>query len=107
MFRSSRFVRNVNLLFALSIFMLVLAGCGGSSSSSNKLDGVYHGGAMTITLKDGKATVVIAGESQTLDYKVEGKTLRIVNPREGDATFTINDDGTLSGQLGTLSRNPA
>jgi hypothetical protein len=103
MFTSSRFVRRLIIIFTAGIFTL---GCGGSSSS-NKLDGVYHGGATTITLKDGKATVQIGGESQTLDYKVEGKTLRIINPKEGDATFTINDDGTLSGQLGMLSKNPA
>jgi uncharacterized lipoprotein YehR (DUF1307 family) len=106
MFTPSRLIRSSIALFTLSIIMLALAGCGGSSSS-NKLDGVYHGGATTITLKDGKATVQIGGESQMLDYKVEGKTLRIVNPKEGDATFTINDDGTLSGQLGTLAKNPA
>src|SRR5689334_1653311 len=56
-----------------------LAGCP-SGSSAKKLDGVYHADAspIVITLKDGKATVTIAGESQTMDYKVEGSKLTIV-----------------------------
>jgi len=96
--------------------VLVLAGCGGGSgekgsgsASGNKLDGVYHsagGGPITLTIKDGKATVLIANESKTLDYKVEGNKLTILNPQEGNIMFTINEDGTLNGELGVMSRNP-
>ena len=92
--------------------MLALAGCGGgggssAGSSSKSLDGIYHaasGGPVTVTIKDKKATVQIAGDSKTLDYKVEGNKLTILNPKEGDVIFTINDDGTLTGELGLMKK---
>src|SRR4030095_2635062 len=98
----------------LSIVLLVVAGCGGGGSSSggasggNKLDGVYHGtagGPISLTIKDGKATLLVANESKTMDYKVEGKKLILLNP-EGNAEFTILDDGTLNGELGIMSKKP-
>jgi hypothetical protein len=70
---------------------------------------VYHaatGGPITLTIRGDKAEMQIAGESQTFDYKVEGKKLTILNPQEGDIEFTINDDGTLSGQLGLMTKTP-
>jgi hypothetical protein len=101
----------------LSIVLLVLGGCvggdkessSGASASGDKLDGVYHGalgGPITLTIKDGKATVLVANESKTLDYKVEGNKLTILNPQEGNLLFTINEDGTLNGELGVMSRKP-
>jgi hypothetical protein len=109
--------RALTSLFVLFI-SIALTGCpsGSSSSSSSSssgasssksLDGVYHGvtgGPLTITIKDNKATVQIAGDTKTLDYKVEGKKLTILNPTEGNIEFTINDDGTLSGQLGEMKK---
>ena len=86
------------------VISLGLVGCG----SSRGLDGVYHGAPgspITITLKGNKATVLIGNESKTLDYKVEGNKLTIVNPREGDLVLTINDDGTLTSELGVLTKN--
>ena len=93
----------------LSIVLLVFAGCGGGSASGDKLDGVYHGaggGPITLTIKGDKATVQIANESKILDYKVEGNKLTILNPQEGNIIFTINEDGTLNGELGVMSKNP-
>jgi hypothetical protein len=101
----------------LSIVLLALAGCtpGGSesskggSASGNKLDGVYHapgGGPITITIKDGKATVLVGNESKTSDYKVEGNKLTILNAQDGNMVLTINDDGTLNSELGVMSRKP-
>jgi hypothetical protein len=37
---------------------------------------------------------------------VEGKKLTIINPQEGDLVFTINDDGTLNGELGIMTKKP-
>jgi hypothetical protein len=92
----------------ISFLTFALIGCsGGASGDSSKLDGVYHGIAgspITITIKDGKATVLVANESKTLDYKVEGKKLTIINPQEGDIVLTINDDGTLNSELGVMSK---
>jgi len=88
----------------IALLTLAFVGCGGRS-----LDGVYHtvgGGPITITLKGDKATVQIANESKTLDYKVEGNKLTILNPQEGNLVFTINDDGTLNGQLGVMTKKP-
>ena len=86
------------------VISLGLVGCG----SSRNLDGVYHGAPgspITITIKDDKATVMVGNESKTLDYKVDGNKLTIVNPREGDLVLTINDDGTLNSELGVLSKS--
>jgi hypothetical protein len=85
---------------------LALAGCG---AGGRDFDGVYHGVAgspITITLKGNKATVLVANESKTLDYKVEGNKLTIVNPAEGNILLTINDDGTLNSELGVMSKKP-
>jgi len=90
----------------ISVLLLALVSCGGGSSN---LDGVYHGitgGPITITIKSGKATVQVGNESKTLDYKVEGNKLTIVDPKEGNLLLTINDDGTLNSELGVMSKKP-
>ena len=48
----------------------------------------------------------MANESKTLDYKVEGNKLTNLNPQEGNILLTINDDGTLNGELGVMSKKP-
>jgi hypothetical protein len=102
------FTRVFRHLVGLLVVYIVVAcvGCGGGSS---KLDGVYHGvtgGPITITLKSGKATVAVGTESKTLDYKVEGNKLTILDPKEGNVVFTINDDGTLNSELGVMTKKP-
>ena len=90
----------------VSVLFLALASCGGGSSN---LDGVYHGitgGPISITIKSGKATVQVGNESKTLDYKVEGNKLTIVDPKEGNLLLTINDDGTLNSELGVMTKKP-
>jgi len=95
---------SVLILCALACALaLSLAGCGGGK----KLDGVYHaasGGPVTITFKGNKATVDVGGEAKELDYKIEGTKVTILNPKEGDISLTINDDGTLSSPLGMLEK---
>jgi hypothetical protein len=92
----------------IGILTFALVGCSGAGGGgSSKLDGVYHGvggGPITITIKDGKATVQVANDSKTLDYKVEGNKLTIINPQEGNIVLTINDDGTLNSELGVMTR---
>jgi hypothetical protein len=92
-----------------SLLALSLAGCASKgSSTAKKLDGVYHqpgGGPATLTIKEGKAIMTIGTETQTLDYKVEGNKLTLLNPKEGDVVFTINDDGTLNSQLGSFTKS--
>jgi hypothetical protein len=103
--RSTAF-RHAVLGLIISLLSLTFVGCGGSGRN---LDGFYHGvtgGPITLTLKGSKATLQVANESKTLDYKVEGNKLTILNPGEGDMVFTINDDGTLNGELGIMTRKP-
>jgi len=102
----SQVFRHAVLGVIVSLLSLSLAGCGGSSSS---LDGLYHGvggGPITISIKGGKATFQVANESKTLDYKVEGNKLTILDPKEGNVVFTINEDGTLNGELGIMTKKP-
>jgi hypothetical protein len=103
---STSFFRQAFTGLVVSILIFALVGCSGAGGRN--LDGVYHGvtgGPISLTIKDGKATVQIANESKTLDYKVEGKKLTIINPQEGDLVFTINDDGTLNGELGVMTKS--
>ena len=105
---SSSSLRTIVASLTLAFLSIALTGCSNGGGGA-KLDGVYHaasGGPITITIRGDKAEVLIAGESQTLDYKVEGKKLTILNPQEGDLELTINDDGTLSSQLGLLTKTP-
>ncbi len=95
----------------LSVFALALAGCGGAGggggAAASKLDGFYRGvagGPITLNIKGGKATLGVANESKTLDYKVEGNKLTILDPQAGNIVFTINDDGTLNGELGIMTK---
>ena len=90
----------------ISCLSLAFVGCGGSSGN---LDGLYRGvagGPITISMKGGKATVQVANESRTLDYKVEGNKLTILDPKEGNVVLTINHDGTLNGELGIMTKKP-
>jgi len=100
-------VRRAVAGLVIGLLWLAVPGCN-KGSSNNKLEGIYHGtagGPITITLKGGKATVQLQNDTKTLDYKVEGNKLKILNPQEGDVEFTINEDGTLTGQLGVMSKN--
>jgi hypothetical protein len=98
-------LKSASVLLALALFVLVPIGCGDKHKS---LDGVYQsgGGPINLTIKDQKATVNVGGETKTLDYKVEGNKLIILNTQEGNIEFTINDDGTLTSPFGTLSKSP-
>jgi len=102
----SKVFRCAVLGLIICLLSLAFVGCGGSGRN---LDGLYHGvtgGPITISIKGAKATVQVANESKTLDYKVEGNKLTILNPGEGDIVFTINDDGTLNGELGMMTKKP-
>ena len=111
MTRPTSGIRGTFVSIAITLLALTLAGCPSKSSSgtANKLDGVYHspgGGPITLTIKDGKATMTMGTESKTLDYKVEGNKLTLINPKEGDVVFVINDDGSLNSEIGVLQKSP-
>lgn len=96
--------------FAIALLALSLAGCSSKNSTARKLDGVYHqpgGGPATLTIKGDKATMTIANESHTMDYKVEGNKLTLISPQEGNIVFTINDDGSLNSELGAFQKSPS
>jgi len=106
---STSLFRRAAACLVVSILSLVLVGCPGKGGDSRNLDGVYHGvtgGPITLTIKEGKAIFLVGNDSKTLDYKVEGNKLTILDPKEGDAVFTINDDGTLNSELGVFTRKP-
>lgn len=88
--------------FVLGLALAVTAaGCGG-----DQVQGTYHqtGGAMSLDFKGGKVTFNMLGDSKTLDYKVDGNSITITDPAEGNIVFTRNSDGTLNSGLGTFAK---
>ena len=100
--------RGVFTSLLVALLAISLVGCPSKGGSGRDLDGVYHqpgGGPATLTIKGSKATMTIGTESHTMDYKVEGNKLTIVDPKEGNVVFTINDDGSLNSELGVFQKS--
>ena len=98
-----RRLRLLSVLAAFSISVAVSA-CGGG----NSLEGTYlpaSGAPMTLDFVDGKVKVNMLGEVQTLDYTVEGDTVTILNPEDGNMVLTRNSDGSLTSPIGTFSKS--
>jgi hypothetical protein len=51
-----------------------------------------------------KVTVTIGTDRKVLSYKVEGDTVTVINPTEGNMVLLRNADGSLNSQLGVLSK---
>ena len=82
---------------------LGLVGCTG-----NGLDGTYRhtgGGPIALDFKGSKVTVNAMGDTKTLDYKLDGDKLTIINPTEGNLEFTRNSDGSLTGIWGVFAKS--
>jgi hypothetical protein len=100
--RTSIFTRIVVVSLA-GFIAIALAAC-----TDNRPQGTYHqsaGSPMVLDFKGDKVTVTLAGDSKTLDYKVDGDKITIVNPQEGDVVFTRNSDGSLNSALGTFVKD--
>jgi hypothetical protein len=83
----------------ICLICLTFGGCGGAG-----MEGTYHAGGMVLDFKGDKVTMTAMGESQTLDYKVDGDKVTIVNPKEGDLVLTRNSDGSLNSAFGTFTK---
>jgi hypothetical protein len=58
----------------------------------------------SIEFSGGKATLSdMTGHTETDDYTVEGNTVT-VKSKNGDVKFTIMQDGSLEGMLGTFKK---
>lgn len=89
-------------VLAIAFICLTMSGCNGDRT----LEGTYHhtGGApITLDFKGNKVTFTIAGESKTLDYKVDGDKVTIIDP-DGNVVFTRNADGSLNAPVGTFAK---
>lgn len=87
--------------FGVSVILTIaLGGCG----KGNDISGTYHGGNITMDFKDGKVKMNMLGDEKTLDYKVEGDKITIINPTEGDVVMTRNSDGSLNSAMGTFAK---
>jgi hypothetical protein len=81
---------------------VAIIGCG------SKVSGKYStsGGEMTIVFNSGQATLSdILGNTETADYSIDGKTVTIKTKDRGDLQFTLQDDGSLTGQGVTLKKS--
>ena len=93
-------------VWAVAFICLTMSACM-NTCGGKRLEGTYHhtGGApITLDFKGNKVAVTIGGESKTLDYKVDGDKVTIINPQEGDLGLTRNADGSLTGPLGTFAK---
>lgn len=97
--RMSRRDRLMAVCAAVVICLLVV-GCSGGDA----LQGTYHGGAMVLDFKGDKVVVTAGGESKTLDYKVEGDTVTLIDPAEGNVVLTRNADGSLNSAIGAFTK---
>jgi hypothetical protein len=69
------------------------------SCTCSDTPGTYsdRGGAITLELKSGgKATLTFMGDPASCIYKVDGKKL-LLDCKKEKLTFTIHDDGSLTG----------
>ena len=88
--------RKLVALAAVACLCCALTAC----SSSSKLAGTYHNqnGLATLQIKsDGTASLTAMGNTTACTYKVSGSQLAL-NCKDGNFTFLINDDGTLTSQ---------
>jgi hypothetical protein len=101
MFLPVRAIRGLGTFVLGLALAIAAAGCGG-----DQLQGTYHqtSGAMSLDFKGDKVTFNMLGESKTLDYKVDGNSITITDPVEGNMVFTRNSDGTLNSGLGTFAK---
>jgi hypothetical protein len=93
-------------VWAITFMCLTMSACK-SMCNGNGLEGTYHhtsGAPITLDFKGNKVTFTVAGESKTLDYKVDGNKVTIINPQEGDVVLTRNADGSLSAPVGTFAK---
>jgi hypothetical protein len=114
--RRSPVHRSFSIVVLTLALCLALTGCpsgespSGAASSAPKgppLDGVYHSGpaaGMVLEFKGSKVKVKIMNESKELNYTVEGDTVMIMDPTEGNLILTKKPDGTLSGAGTTFTK---
>lgn len=84
---------------------LIVVGCHGKS-----VEGSTYGdpsGAMTLTFKDGKATLSMIGQQAgpPVPYEMSGDKVTIhagAAGGGGDLVLIVNDDGSLQGPMGKL-----
>lgn len=86
----------------LLIWVTLLTGCGGG------LSGTYSDrrGMMSIKFDSSKAYMKFAdGTAVEAPYKLDGDKVILKNPRgPGNLMLTRNEDGSLEGPLGTLTK---
>ena len=94
-------LRRLLLVGMIAWLGAVIVGC------KSKLEGKYVGtaGAVAVEFKSGKAILTTAlGESETDDYTVDGNKIT-VKSKTGDLPFTLMNDGSIEGPLGTLKKS--
>jgi len=74
--------------------LVFLAACGGSS-----LDGTYKDAYSSMTFKSGGKVIVSSmGMNAEMDYKVDGKSLKLISP-QGTQVFALLDDGSIKNEM--------
>jgi hypothetical protein len=102
--RGQKLFSAITAAFVLAACLFVV-GCHGKS-----VEGSTYGdpsGAMTLTFKDGKATLSMIGQqaSPPVPYEESGDKVTIHASAAGgggDLVLIVNDDGSLQGPMGKL-----
>lgn len=103
--RAQKLLSALSAAFVLAACLIVV-GCHGKS-----VEGSSYGdptGAMTLTFKDGKATLSMIGQQAgpAVPYEMSGDKVTIHAGANGgaggDLVLIMNDDGSLQGPMGKL-----
>jgi hypothetical protein len=86
---------------------LIIVGCHGKSVEGNSY--TDPNGVMTLTFKDGKASISMVGQQAgaPVPYDMSGDKVTIHAAAAGgggDLVLIVNDDGSLQGPMGKLTK---
>ncbi len=105
--RAQKLLSGLTAAFVL-VACLIIVGCHGKSVEGSTY--TDPNGVMTLTFKDGKAALTMIGQQAgpPVPYEMSGDNVTIhagaAGGGGGDLVLIINDDGSLQGPMGKLTK---